>query len=771
MRIKQTLLLLLFASLLLLCGSVSAQTSTQMIQLDQSSFRPTYTDALTGVNIDPIGKDSSRRPCARIKVHVNRMTREDINQIELRIVTNNEQIKCKTADYDNGLIIELTAKPDTRFYFHHDKFGDSNEVLVNLEADKEYRMEAFLNILYPITVQSNASDVEVYIDENFVGVTGENCRLGIQEVLPGKHHLYCRRGDIRSAGQEIFVSAGDTFFVENIDIEASQPQYVVFSVEPKNAVVEIDSQQYVPEDGAVMAVLPSGVYNYSVTARGYHPQSGTFTVAGAKVERAVTLVSDATKVTLAASDGAEIYVNGKRVGEGRWSGELISGTYIFEARKSGHRTQTLSKEITSTPTSQSYTLPACTPIYGGVDIISTPIMADIAIDGKTVGRTPLKLDNILAGAHTVTISKGGYKSHTQSITVAEDKETTLSVTLIKQEIGNGVDLSLYADLSAEGTANCYLVQAAGNYKFKAVKGNSTESVGAAQSAKVLWETFGTDVTPNVGDLVADAGYKDDYIYFSTPATFSNGNASIAVCNANGTILWSWHIWCSAEGWSDQDYANNAATMMDRNLGATSANPGSVGALGLMYQWGRKDPFLSSSSISAMRLAESTGTWKTVSGSQTVDYAIENPMTYITYYDWCSNAWDNYEIRWKESEKSLYDPCPVGYRVPKGGESGFWATALGTSSATSEGTTWDDTNKGRHWTLADGTTAWYPAVGYRYDDSGALYNVGSDGYYWSASPDPSSGDGAYNLYFYNGYVYPANYNYLRSYGYSVRCVRE
>ena len=698
------------------------------------------------------------------------MTREDINQIELRIVTNNEQIKCKTADYDNGLIIELTAKPDTRFYFHHDKFGDSNEVLVNLEADKEYRMEAFLNILYPITVQSNASDVEVYIDENFVGVTGENRRLGIQEVLPGKHHLYCRRGDIRSAGQEIFVSAGDTFFVENIDIEASQPQYVVFSVEPKNAVVEIDSKQYVPEDGAVMAELPSGVYNYSVTARGYHPQSGIFTVAGAKVERAVTLVSDAAKVTLAASDGAEIYVNGKRVGEGRWSGELISGTYIFEARKSGHRTQTLSKEITSTPTSQSYTLPACTPIYGGVDIISTPIMADIAIDGKTVGRTPLKLDNILAGAHTVTISKGGYKSHTQSITVAEDKETTLSVTLIKQEIGNGVDLSLYADLSAEGTANCYLVQAAGNYKFKAVKGNSTESVGAAQSAKVLWETFGTDVTPNVGDLVADAGYKDDYIYFSTPATFSNGNASIAVCNAKGTILWSWHIWCSAEGWNDHVYANNAGTMMDRNLGATSATPGNIGALGLLYQWGRKDPFLGSSDILTSTVAASTGTWKTVSGSQTVDYAIENPMTYITYYDWCSNAWDNYEIRWKESEKSFYDPCPVGYRVPKGGSSGFWATALSTSSSASEGTTWDDTNKGRHWTLADGTTAWYPAVGYRSNFSGALNNVGSYGYYWSASPYPSNSNNAYYLYFYNGNVHPAS-NFNRSYGYSVRCVRE
>ena len=333
-----------------------------------------------------------------------------------------------------------------------------------------------------------------------------------------------------------------------------------------------------------------------------------------------------------------------------------------------------------------------------------------------------------------------------------------------------VDLSLYADLSAEGTANCYLVQTAGKYKFRAVKGNSTESVGAAQSAKVLWETFGTNVTPNVGDLVADAGYKDDYIYFSTPATFNNGNASIAVYDANGTILWSWHIWYSAEGWSDHIYKNNAGTMMDRNLGATSATPGNVGALGLMYQWGRKDPFMGSGDILTDTLAASTGSWTTINSSQTIDYAIENPMTYITTSDWCSNAWDNYEIRWKESEKSLYDPCPVGFRVPKGGSRGFWSTALGTSSSTSEGTTWDDTNKGRNWPLADGTTAWYPAVGLRHYNSGVLDNVGLDGYYWSSSPHTRYVDYAFHFSFYNGGVSPAICFY-RGFGYSVRCVRE
>ena len=79
--------------------------------------------------------------------------------------------------------------------------------------------------------------------------------------------------------------------------------------------------------------------------------------------------------------------------------------------------------------------------------------------------------------------------------------------------------------------------------------------------------------------------------------------------------------------------------MDRNLGATSAEEGDVCALGLLYQWGRKDPFLGSSSISKSIEANSTITWplpiestKTVG---TIEYSILNPTTFITKYqnDW------------------------------------------------------------------------------------------------------------------------------------------
>ena len=339
---------------------------------------------------------------------------------------------------------------------------------------------------------------------------------------------------------------------------------------------------------------------------------------------------------------------------------------------------------------------------------------------------------------------------------------------------DGIDLSLYTDLSAEGTANCYLVKSAGNYKFKAVQGNTDLSVGNVKKTEVLWESFGTDVMPNVGDLIATTGYKNGYVYFSTPAEFKNGNASIAVRNSKDLILWSWHIWCSEEGWNDHTYANNAGIMMDRNLGATSATPGDIGAFGLLYQWGRKDPFMGSCAKSNNMLAVSTGAWNTVSSPSTINYADENPTTFITS-NWQGGSVPGNGWHTSESAKGLYDPCPVGYRVPDGGENGFWATALGTSSSTSKDTMWDSENCGRHWTLADGITdSWYPSVSYRFDNYGTLSTGSSSGYYWSATLATGS-NLPYYLHFgnYSSYVYPSSYGGFctKSAGLSVRCVKE
>ena len=238
----------------------------------------------------------------------------------------------------------------------------------------------------------------------------------------------------------------------------------------------------------------------------------------------------------------------------------------------------------------------------------------------------------------------------------------------------------YTNLASVSSSNCYIVSQGGSYCLPVVKGNaSSDWLYQTTESEVLWESFGTSTAPSVGDLVKYVSYKDGYIAFLTADTFKEGNAVIAAKDASGKILWSWHIWFTDQP-QEQVYYNNAGAMMDRNLGATSATPGDVGSLGLLYQWGRKDPFLSSSSISNAVVAKSTIIWPSPvlsnSSNGTIEYAIASPTTFITAndsnHDWYytgSSSTDN--TRWTTSSttKSIYDPCPAGWRVPDGGSNG------------------------------------------------------------------------------------------------------
>ena len=386
---------------------------------------------------------------------------------------------------------------------------------------------------------------------------------------------------------------------------------------------------------------------------------------------------------------------------------------------------------------------------------------------------------------TVTDIYGG----TQTIETSKANEVKRTTLLTMPEVEVEISSSV-KDLSENCTANCYIVSNAGSYKFTATKGNSNEPVGTVSTVDVLWETFGTDVTPNVGDLVKNVGYADGVISFETADTFKKGNAVIAAKDASGTILWSWHIWLTDQPES-QVYYNDAGTMMDRNLGATSATPGNVGALGLLYQWGRKDPFLGSSSISSSVEARSTLTWPSSItsnlingpiGAAQIAYAIANPTTFILgntiNFDWFYTGYpatDNNRWTTSSNSKSIYDPCPAGWRVPDGGVNGVWSKAIGSSSDFDY--TYDETNKGINFSgkFGSASTIWYPASGHCYFNYGHLDVVGSYSYYWSASPSIENESVAYNLsfrYISNGigHVWPSISDY-RAGGQSVRCIHE
>lgn len=363
-----------------------------------------------------------------------------------------------------------------------------------------------------------------------------------------------------------------------------------------------------------------------------------------------------------------------------------------------------------------------------------------------------------------------YVSVSKSVAYGEIEDFTTAALPVYGTDVAGIDLSG----AAKAPANCYIVSASGQYKFPAMKGNGGEYVKGGASAEVLWESYGTSTTPNVGSLISKAEFKDNYVAFEVPDGYSAGNAVIAVKNATGTVLWSWHIWLPADKIEEQEYYNGAGVMMDRNLGATSAVPGSVGALGLFYQWGRKDPFLGSSSINEAVMAISTADWPApvLTGAEvgSVQYAVCNPMTFIKAesgsYDWSYVRTDNL---W-QSKKTVYDPCPSGWRVPDGGENGVWTKALALENSDYFEVSFDDADHGAGMSgrFGDSATIWYPAHHSRSSNSGELsYEVGCFGVYWSCTP---KGGDACEMGFDDGGTGWMDHS-GRATAASVRCVKE
>ena len=214
--------------------------------------------------------------------------------------------------------------------------------------------------------------------------------------------------------------------------------------------------------------------------------------------------------------------------------------------------------------------------------------------------------------------------------------------------------------------------------------------------------------------------------------------------------------------------------MNRNLGAIGNTPGGVSIKGLLYQWGRKDAFPGSSSLSAneelpiYNSAGSTTILKANTPSSSppaynIRSTIENPNTFYTSngssgYDWYNNTNIHRDDLWgHNTTKSVYDPCPNGWRIPQNGAWGTTNIIMGTN-----GTSWSNYGMNR-----SNGKEFYPASGYRDVMNGSLMSVGISGYYWSRTPSNNS---SYSLFFINGPISP-NSSSGRGNGSSVRCVKE
>lgn len=331
------------------------------------------------------------------------------------------------------------------------------------------------------------------------------------------------------------------------------------------------------------------------------------------------------------------------------------------------------------------------------------------------------------------------------------------------------------DLSATDHANCYLCPESNqDYRFDAKVCGNGATVEGLEAPKaltpsgviVVWETTA------LGHVISGTPtLRDGYVHFTTTA--NTGNAVIAVVNKYGEIIWSWHLWkpesvpLAAEISTAGTAANNYRDIcryiiMDRNLGATNTRKRDVGAYGLVYQWGRKDPFRGCSKLNGGTANliktgnhENYG-WILSTKPCTLEYAVSHPTTLCNYsVDWLKfqndNLWGNpLKVNpaggYEKGSKSIYDPCPPGWRVPP-----------------------YDTFTGLEGSNYDTDELWFPKAGYRRTKD-FTEKTSIEGRYWTSSPEPTTPRRGIYMSVHGNELHPSNYDY-RYVVFSVRCVRE
>ncbi|MCI6822799.1 MAG: SUMF1/EgtB/PvdO family nonheme iron enzyme [Bacteroidales bacterium] len=220
--------------------------------------------------------------------------------------------------------------------------------------------------------------------------------------------------------------------------------------------------------------LASGNHQVRLVRQMYSPVSENVAVKDGETTRfAPALSADFARVTLRVEGNAEIWVNEERKGAGTWTGELATGDYKIECRLASHRTATKQLSVQPALDGQTIDLAAPTPIYGRLNVTSTPIDADIYLDGQKVGTTPMMLPKCLIGQHTVRISKAGHSDFAKTIALAEGATEEISARL---ESGKPVAISapegadIYVDGAKVGTTRFEGALAFGSHTAYAMQG-------------------------------------------------------------------------------------------------------------------------------------------------------------------------------------------------------------------------------------------------------------------------------------------------------------
>lgn len=148
----------------------------------------------------------------------------------------------------------------------------------------------------------------------------------------------------------------------------------------------------------------------------------------------IVMKSSMADITFMADHDTEIYLDDNFLHRGNWTGQILNGNHKVEYHRPYHRPVT---EIITVVAEKSATYELHPiPIYAKISVTSEPSEADVYIDGKHVGVTPMSLTDIMIGPRELKIEKEKRKTVKKHIDVKE--LDVLNIQEVMIEIPDGI---------------------------------------------------------------------------------------------------------------------------------------------------------------------------------------------------------------------------------------------------------------------------------------------------------------------------------------------
>ena len=283
--------------------------------------------------------------------------------------------------------------------------------------------EAAEKILSNLTVESNVTGAEIFLNNNKQGITP----LHIRNLLPGEYAVKVVIGN-QKAAKEVILEAGKG---AKLVADFQNLGFLSITSDPSAATVSIDNRE-----GGITPFskqVPSGEYTIVVSKEGYKESRKKVIVKENEKETVhVTLAPPTCSIGIFSDpENADVYLDGMHKGRTPLlMKDVAGGAHLVKIEKNGYQALQEMLEANQVFMEKTYKL---LPVTGGLSIQTDPDGADVVIDGKNTGLTPLQLSGLGAKEYLVQLEKKGYISKTLTVSIQGEKIAQIKETLIQKD--------------------------------------------------------------------------------------------------------------------------------------------------------------------------------------------------------------------------------------------------------------------------------------------------------------------------------------------------